>query len=99
MAATSAGSRSSTAKGLPEGIGWPGRKEKTAPESSMTYSISDSLNRVLTGTTIAPAICEAKKATHQLRPLPRRMATRSPLPTPISFKPPATRDARSHSSR
>ena len=69
-----------------------------APESPITYATSSPLKRVLTGTTTAPASWAPKNASTHSMLLGRRMATRSPRPTPCARRPPATRAARSHSS-
>jgi hypothetical protein len=80
----------------PSGSAPPGSSRTPDPESSITYAASASVNRVFTGTAMAPASWIPANASIQSIEFGSRIATRSPGATPASRSPPATRAARSH---
>ena len=65
----------------------------------ITSSASGPVNRVLTGTSAAPALSVPRAVSTQSHPFGAHSATRSPGPTPASISAPVTAVTRSPSSR
>ncbi|KUJ37477.1 hypothetical protein ADL25_27630 [Streptomyces sp. NRRL F-5122] len=65
---------------------------------SSTYAASVPLNRVLSGTSTAPAVTAPSAETIQSRVFGAQIATRSPTPTPFAMQAAAARSTRAPSS-
>ena len=91
-AARSAASRSTPRKSL-------STNRARAPLRLITSSASAPVNRVLTGTRVAPAVSEPSAASTQAAVLGPQIATRSPGAMPSAMSARATSRARSCSSR
>ena len=77
----------------------PATNSARAPLRPITSSASGPVNRVLTGTSVAPAPSVPSAVSSHSGPFGAHIATRSPSPTPASISAPATAVARSSRSR